>query len=124
MSSAPHTSPRPPLTALLRLAWHHARRHVLADVRAAGFADLDDAHLQVFQHPGPHGLRPSDLARRLRSSRQATNYLLVELESMGYLARRRGADARPRIHVTARGQRLRRAMLASIRRFERRWQRR
>lgn len=114
-----------PLTALLRLAWQHARRQMLADLRAGGFTELDEAHLHVFQHPGPDGLRPSDLARRLRSSRQATNYLLAQLESMGYVERRRAAgDARRRIYVTARGRRLLASMLASVRRFERRWRRR
>jgi len=122
MSSASRHSP---ITALLRHAWQDARRRMLADLRASGFAELDEAHLLVFQHPGPDGLRPSDLARRLHASRQATNYLLVQLESMGYLTRRRdAAGIRPRIHLTTRGRRLRTAMKVSLRRFEQRCRRR
>src|SRR5581483_936673 len=119
------TAVRPPLNALLRVAWQQARRRMLADLRTGGFAELDEAHLHLFQHPGPDGLRPSDLARRLRTSRQATNYLLAQLESMGYLQRRRAAgDVRRRVYVTARGRRLQAAMLTSVRRFERQWRRR
>ncbi|HZT77180.1 MAG TPA: hypothetical protein VFA27_11015 [Vicinamibacterales bacterium] len=63
--------------------------------------------------------------RRLRASRQATNYLLAQLEAMGYLERRSGpGEARRRIHVTARGRRLLAAMAASMRRFERQCRRR
>jgi len=88
-------------------------------------ADAGAAHLHLFRHPAPDGLRPSDLARRLRASRQATNYLLAQLEAMGYLERRSGpGEARRRIHVTARGRRLLAAMAASMRRFERQCRRR
>lgn len=114
-----------PLGAMLRLGWHEARRHMLADLRASGFTELDDAHLLVFQYPGPDGLRPSDLSRRMRTSRQATNYLLVQLESLGYVERRASAaPARRRIRLTASGLRVQTAMRSSMRRFERRWRRR
>ena len=53
-----------------------------------GFDDLDAAHLNVFQYPGPQGARPSELAARLRISKQALNYLLGELERLDYLERR------------------------------------
>jgi DNA-binding MarR family transcriptional regulator len=114
-----------PLGALLRLAWHAARRHMLAELRASEFAELDDAHLLVFQYPGPQGLRPSDVARRLRTSRQAANYLIAQLEASGYLQRRLAAGhTRRRITLTARGERLRAAMRMSMRRFEQQCRRR
>ena len=53
-----------------------------------GFADLEAAHLNVLQYPGPQGARPSELAARLRMSKQALNYLLGQLERLGYLERR------------------------------------
>jgi len=104
----------------LRLAWQQVRRHMAGDIVAAGFDDLQDAHLSVFHHPGPEGLRPSDLGRQLRMSRQATNHLIKQLETLGYLERRSSADGeRRRIHLTRRGQRLMAAITASVRRFER-----
>jgi DNA-binding MarR family transcriptional regulator len=124
MSSATARTRRSPLTALLRRAWQDARRCTLAEVRARGFTDLDDPHLLVFQHPGPDGLRPTELARRIRATRQATNYLLLQLESMGYLTRRRDRGQTPRICVTPQGRRLRAAMTTAIRRYEQRCRRR
>jgi len=113
---------KPPLFgALLRLAWQQVRSQMADDVRAAGFSELQDAHLSVFQYPGPDGLRPSDLARQMRMTRQATNYLIVQLESFGYL-QRRASPARDRrcVYLTARGRQLLAAIGASVRRFERR----
>ena len=40
------------------------------------------AHLVVLQYPGPQGMRPSDLAAQLGTSKQALNYLLGELERL------------------------------------------
>jgi DNA-binding MarR family transcriptional regulator len=70
-----------------------------------GFDDLDAAHLQVFQYPGPQGARPSELAERLRVSKQALNYLLGELERLGYLERQPDPDdlRSKRVALTPRG---------------------
>jgi DNA-binding MarR family transcriptional regulator len=88
-SSAFTTSPGPPLIgALLRMPWEAVQRRMLAALHERGFDDLDAAHLNVFQYPGPEGARPSELAARLRISKQALNYLLGELERSGYLERR------------------------------------
>jgi hypothetical protein len=64
------------------------------------------AHLNVFRYPGPDGTRPSKLAARLRMTKQAVNYLLGELERLGYLERRPDRDdARSkRIALTRRGR--------------------
>ena len=96
----------PPLIgALLRLPWEAVQRHMLERLHERGFDDLDIAHLNVFQYPGPHGARPSELAARLRVSKQALNYLLGELERLGYLEREpHPADRRSkRIVLTQRG---------------------
>src|SRR5689334_11392063 len=88
-SSSFTTSPGPPLIgALLRMPWEAVQRRMLAALHEHGFDDLDTAHLNVFQYPGPEGARPSELAARLRISKQALNYLLGELERSGYLERR------------------------------------
>jgi DNA-binding MarR family transcriptional regulator len=88
-SSSFTTAPGPPLIgALLRMPWEAVQRRMLEALHERGFDDLDAAHLNVFQYPGPEGARPSELAARLRISKQALNYLLGELERSGYLVRR------------------------------------
>src|SRR5881227_410849 len=96
----------PPLIgALLRMPWEAVQRHMLARLHERGFTDLDAAHLNVFQYPGPQGARPSELAVRLGISKQALNYLLGELERLGYLERRPDADdlRSKRVALTRRG---------------------
>lgn len=69
-------------------------------IRAHGFTDLREAHVAVFSYPLPDGVRPADLARQLRMSRQATNYLLGRMGALGYcrlaaenrIGRRRALD--------------------------------
>jgi len=96
----------PPLIgALLRRPWEAVQRHMLECLHTRGFADFDAAYLSVFQYPGPHGVRPSELATRLRMSKQALNYLLGELERRDYLQRGPDPDDRrsKRIALTERG---------------------
>ena len=97
---------QPPLIgALLRLPWETVRRHMLERLHDRGFTDLDAAHLNVFLYPGPQGARPSELAARLRISKQALNYLLGELERLDYLERRPDPDdlRSKRVALTRRG---------------------
>ena len=96
----------PPLIgALLRVPWEAVQGHMLERLHERGFDDLDAAHLNVFQYPGPQGARPSELATRLRISKQALNYLLGELERLGYLERRPDPDdlRSKRVGLTRRG---------------------
>jgi DNA-binding MarR family transcriptional regulator len=96
----------PPLIgALLRLPWEAVQRNMLERLHERGFDDLDAAHLNVFQYPGPQGARPSELAARLRISKQALNYLLGELERLDYLERRPDPDdlRSKRVALTPRG---------------------
>jgi DNA-binding MarR family transcriptional regulator len=95
----------PLIGALLRVPWEGVQRHMLERLHDHGFDDLDAAHLSVFQYPGPQGTRPSDLAARLRISKQALNYLLGELERLGYLERRPDPDDQrsKRVALTTRG---------------------
>src|SRR5438067_7776965 len=97
---------RPPLIgALLRLPWETVQQRMLERLHERGFDDLDAAHLPVFQYPGPQDTRPSDLAARLRMSKQALNYLLGQLERLDYLERRADPDDRrsKRVALTPRG---------------------
>lgn len=96
----------PPLIgALLRLPWEAVQRHMLERLHERGFDDFDAAYLNVFQYPGPQGARPSELAARLRMTKQAINYLLGELERLGYLERRPDPDDQrsKRVALTSRG---------------------
>jgi DNA-binding MarR family transcriptional regulator len=97
---------QPPLIGvLLRMPWEAVQRRVLERLHERGFGDLDTAHLSVFQYPGPQDTRPSELAARLRISKQAVNYLLGELERLDYLERRPDPDdlRSKRIALTPRG---------------------
>ncbi len=100
-------APPPPLIgALLRLPWEAVQRHMLEQLHEHGFDDFDAAYLNVFQYPGPDGARPSELAVRLRVSKQALNYLLGGLERLDYLERRPDPDdlRSKRVAFTARGK--------------------
>jgi len=96
----------PPLIgALLRMPWEAVQERMLERLHAQGFADFDASYLTVFQYPGPHGERPSELAARLRITKQALNHLLGQLERFGYLRREADPDDRrsKRITLTPRG---------------------
>jgi DNA-binding MarR family transcriptional regulator len=95
----------PMIGALLRRPWSAVQDRMLDRLRTSGFSDFDPAYLAVFQYPGPQGARPSQLATRLRMSKQALNYLLGELERLGYLERRPDPDdlRSKRISLTSRG---------------------
>ena len=96
----------PPLIgALLRWPWEAVQRHMLERLHERGFADFDAAYLTVFQYPGPQGERPSELAARLRISKQALNHLLGQLERRGYLTREPDPDDQrsKRVALTPRG---------------------
>jgi DNA-binding MarR family transcriptional regulator len=86
---------------------------MLAGLHDRGFTDLVAAHLDVFQHPGPENQRPLALANRAHMTKQALNYLLGQLELLGYLTREPDeSDQRSkRIRLTPRGH----AAIAAIR---------
>jgi DNA-binding MarR family transcriptional regulator len=114
----------PPLIgALLRMPWERVLERLLAGLNERGFTDLGAAHLIVLQWPGPDDLRPSELAARSRMSKQAVNYLLGQLERLGYLQRQDDPrDQRfKRIALTERGQRAARAMRDIVREVETEW---
>ncbi len=97
-----------PIGALLRFALYDIRQRIYAGVVAAGFDDLQPAHVTLFRWPGPDGRRPSEVAVDARLSKQTVNDLLRDLERLGYLERHPDpTDARARIiHLSSRGRRL------------------
>jgi DNA-binding MarR family transcriptional regulator len=115
----------PPLIgALLRMPWESVLERLLAGLRERGFTDLGASHLSVLQWPGPDDLRPSELAAQSRMSKQALNYLLGQLERLGYLERRDDPrDQRfKRIALTRRGKRAALAMRDIVGEVEVEWE--
>jgi DNA-binding MarR family transcriptional regulator len=114
----------PPLIgALLRVPWEAVQEHMLERLHERGFDDFDAAYLNVFHYPGPHGARPTELADRLRMSKQALNYLLGELGRLGYLERRPDPDdlRSKRIGLTPRGVSAVRVMRDAVAEMESAW---
>ena len=96
---------------------------MLQRLHERGFDDLVSAHLTVLQYPGPQGMRPSDLAGRLRMSKQALNYLLGELERLGYIERRPDPDdlRSRRIALTPRSEAAALVIREAVGEMEREW---
>ncbi|HLM17315.1 MAG TPA: MarR family transcriptional regulator [Acidimicrobiia bacterium] len=115
--SGPEAEVPPPLIgALMRMPVDAVHRRIIADLHAAGFTDLVDAHMAVLRYPGPHGQRPSDLAAELGMSKQAVNYLLGALEQSGYVRRADDPDDKRsrRVELTDRGETVRRTIRATV----------
>src|SRR3954451_23454936 len=105
----------PPLIgALLRMPGDVVRRRMLAALHDRGFIDIVPAHLALMRWPGPQGQRPSDIAGQTEMTKQAVNYLLGQLEGLGYVERRPDPDDQRsrRVHLTPRGRRAGPAMRA------------
>lgn len=99
-------APPPPLIgALLRVPFETVRDRMLDGLHERGFTDLVAAHLDVFQYPGPENQRPLQLATKTRMTKQALNYLLGQLQQLGYLTRETDTtDQRSkRIRLTPKG---------------------
>lgn len=115
------TPPGPPLIgALLRMPVDAVRRRLLDGLHAGGFTDVVPAHLNILRYPGPQGRRPSDLAEETDMTRQATNYLLGQLEQLGYLVRQDDPDdgRSRRVELTERGHAAQQTMRAAMSTFE------
>ncbi|MBN9492689.1 MarR family transcriptional regulator [bacterium] len=94
--------------SMMRLALHWVLEEIYAGVTAAGYTDLSRAQVGMFRYPTSEGLRPTELAQRLRVTKQSVNDLLRGVERLGYLELVRDpADGRARIiRLTARGRQL------------------
>jgi DNA-binding MarR family transcriptional regulator len=116
----------PRIGALLRMPVDAVHQRMLERLHERGFDDLAAAHLTVLQYPGPQGMRPSDLAARLRMSKQALNYLLGELERLGYVERHPDPEDRRsrRITLTPRCEAAALAIREAVTEMEREWARR
>ncbi len=115
--------PQQLIGALLRIPWEIARQRLLDALHAAGFTDLYVAHMAVLLYPGPHGKRPSDLAAQRGMTRQAVNYLLGQIEELGYIERRDNPDDRRSklVALTPRGRKVVVVMRGAMVELEQEW---
>ncbi len=99
---------------MLRVVWQWVRDQLYAGVVAAGFDDLNAAHVGLWRYPGLEGVRPSQLADRAGITKQSVNDLLGHLEGHGYLLRvPDSVDGRARvIRLTAKGRRIEQTIYA------------
>jgi DNA-binding MarR family transcriptional regulator len=116
--------PPPLIGALLRVPFETVRDRMLTGLHERGFTDLVAAHLDVFQYPGPENQRPLQLATQTRMSKQALNYLLGQLEQLGYLTREPdNHDQRSkRIRLTSRGRAAGKSIREIVKELEAEWE--
>jgi DNA-binding MarR family transcriptional regulator len=100
--------------AMLRAVWQWVRDQMYAGVVAAGYDDLNAAHVGLWRYPGLDGLRPSQLADQVGITKQSVNDLVGHMERQGYLERvADSADGRARvIRLTTKGRRLQETIYA------------
>lgn len=94
---------------------------MLAALADAGYDDLGEAHLKVLRYPPPDGERPSVLAQRAKMTKQAMNYLLVQLEELGYVRRHDGDAGGRLVSLTDRGWEVAALQRRTVRATEREW---
>ena len=107
----------PPLIgALLRMPADAVVARILRDLHDAGFTDLVPAHFAVLRYPGPENRRPSELAAEAGMTKQAVNYLLGQMERLGYLTRDDDPEDQrfKRVHLTERGHGAAQAIRTSV----------
>lgn len=108
--------------ALLRMTYQATRERQFKMLKAHGFGDLNQALLNVLVYPHPDGVRPSDWAERTYMTKQAMNYLLGQLESLGYIERRAEPGRRRRlVYLTRRGWQVIDASRKAVQELESEW---
>ncbi len=93
---------------MMRLAWQWVREEIFLGVVAAGYDDVNRAHISLFRYPTLDRQRPTELADELQITKQSVNDLLGHLEQHGYLTREPDpSDGRARVvRLTPKGRRL------------------
>lgn len=113
----------PLIGARLRYALSHVETRIRDALVEAGFDDLQVAHFKVLRFPPPEDERPIDLAQRAGMTKQAMNYLLSQLEAMGYVQRTavEGAATR-RIALTEKGWKVAQLQRVTVQAVEQEWE--
>lgn len=111
----------PLIGALLRLPRDYVVNRMHEALEQKGH-DISLTELSVFMYPGPHGMRPIELARKCNMARQGMNYVLSGLESRGYIERVHGSGGLARVvHLSRRGQDVLALMRKTVMQIEREW---
>ena len=120
--SSDFTDDGPLVGAMLREAWQSVWKQIFAGVVAAGYDDVNPAHVGLFRYPGLDRQRPSELADQLQITKQSVNDLLGHLEDRGYLTREPDPnDGRARVvRLTPSGRRLQKTIHGEARASEQR----
>jgi DNA-binding MarR family transcriptional regulator len=115
---------KPTVPALANLVAASGAPHLRAAFAAAGLEGIRPAQAVALVPLAVGGLHASDLADRLRVSRQAVAQAVAALERHGYVTRVPDpVDARARlIELTPRGQQALRVMRSNAVDVEKRWQ--
>jgi DNA-binding MarR family transcriptional regulator len=113
----------PLIGARLRYALTYVERRIGQAVSEAGYKDVTVAHFKVLRFPPPENERPVDLAQRAGMTKQAMNYLLAQLEELGYLQRTvdKGIASR-RVTLTEKGWVVAQIQRATVRLIEQEWE--
>ena len=106
--------------ALLRPCWQWVWGRIFTGIAAAGYDDLNPAHIGLFRYPTLDRLRPTEVAKQMQITKQSVNELVGDLEQRGYLTREPDpTDGRARIiRLTTKGRRLERVINAQARAAE------
>lgn len=123
MAQEPGSGWEPTVPALVNLVAAAGGPHLRAAFAAAGLDGIRPAQSVALVPLAAGGLHASDLADRLRVSRQAVAQAIAALERHGYVTRGPDpVDARARIiELTARGRRALQVMRSNALAVEQRW---
>jgi DNA-binding MarR family transcriptional regulator len=112
----------PYVGALLRMTNLVSRERSLRMLAERGFTDLNQSLLSGFFWPPPDGVRPIDLAEQANMTKQAMNYLIGELEKLGYMERRSdAAGGRRLVYLTRRGWQVFEAIWTAQKQLQKEW---
>jgi DNA-binding MarR family transcriptional regulator len=112
----------PYVGALLRMTNLVSRERSLRILAERGFSDLNQALLSGFLWPPPDGVRPIDLAEQANMTKQAMNYLIGELEKLGYMERRNdAAGGRRLVYLTCRGWQVFESIWTAQKQLQKEW---
>ena len=119
-----HSDWKPTVPALVNLVAASGAPHLRAAFAAAGLDGIRPAQSVALVPLAAGGLHASDLADRLRVSRQAVAQAITGLERHGYVTRVADpVDARARIiELTPRGRQALRVMRSNALDLEKRWE--
>lgn len=75
------------LPQLLRVPFQALVVQLHAGLAEAGYPDVRPVHSPIFAHLTATGLRPTELAIRTQMTKQMVNYLLNDLQALGFVER-------------------------------------